>query len=593
LEPALGETQDTPREHAIKSDDNLLGKSKPSTKNAVCSSAPAIHKNGHFSSSQAKVVRERFGLPGNQCLFSSIPFEKILSQEDIDKSDGFPAQYWQLVKDNRICKPSLITGEKLDVSCRDEKNPVKYYWSGKYKGDEHTEGCESRCQPTENKAEADFLVNAKSKPISKTPGKTQYTVRYAVESIFMDGTPSNHDITMDMSPYSNVPMLYIPDEFYNKLVAMKPPSVEQIKKKKLAVWAASNCGTSSLSWRRSKFAKEISKYMPVDFPGPCNNNIKGLQGRSKWTKNSELYSNYLFVFAFHNSLDNANIDEKFYFPALGNSVPVSVSNDVIYFLSMGNGSFIDATKFSSPKALATYLLYLQKHPVEYLKYFEYRTRPEPSGLRPMYDVLANFEVGPRLKRKVMCRLCSCLCDPRCMEKRKSSECGYAMDWKPVASPRPEAGNTRLVPKLDEETSTSPHTGVQLKSIPISLQESPSLDGLEQTCSRFGMSVCDMEDVAAAWISGYTAKYRGWTKSRRIKFAPGCKRGRNFGGCKDTLNNKGKLKSAQPVAIGQTPTPEAPNGLNAAIDKVAKGVFCCASYSLPQPKLNWYMRSSSS
>ena len=51
--------------------------------------------------------------------------------------------------------------------------------------------------------------------------------------------------------------------------------------------------------------------MPVDFPGPCNNNIKGLQGRSKWTKNADMYSNYLFVFAFHNSLDNANIDEKF------------------------------------------------------------------------------------------------------------------------------------------------------------------------------------------------------------------------------------------------------------------------------------------
>ena len=224
-ETSLEKTQETVLYPSIQGTGENLRKSKQLTKTNFCSSAPPIQRNGHFSSSQAKVIRKRYDIPENQCLFSNIPFENILSQDEIDKSDGFPAQYWQLVKDSRVCEPPLITGEKLDVSCRDEKNPVKYFWSGKYKGDEHTEGCEARCQPTENKAEADFLVNAGSKPISKIPGKTQYTVRYAVESIFMDGTPSNHDITMDMSPYSNVPMLYIPDEFYNKLVAMKPPSV--------------------------------------------------------------------------------------------------------------------------------------------------------------------------------------------------------------------------------------------------------------------------------------------------------------------------------------------------------------------------------
>ena len=434
-------------------------------------------------------------------------------------------------------------------------------------------------------------MNANTSPISKTPGKTQYTVRYAVESIFHMGTPNNHEITMDMSPYSNVPMLYMPDDMYNKLKALPIPTFDQVKKKKLAVWAASNCGGSSVSWGRARYAAAIAKYMPVDFPGPCNHNIDGIMGRAKWTKNVDLYKNYLFVFSFHNSFDNANIDEKFYFPALGNSVPISVSNDVIYTLSLGNGSFVDGTKYKSPKALASHLLYLQQNPAEYLKLFEYRKRPEPRHLRPMYDVLANFEVGPRLKKKVMCRLCSCICDPNCLAKRKSTECGYATDWKPALtavsktnvhddSVQTKSGQNSMQPS----EQVTPHSGVIFKNIPKTLELSAKFEDLKQVCKSSTMGVCDIEDVAAAWISGYSAPARGWTKSKEQKFASGCKKGRAFGECFDIDSHEGKLKSMHPVAIGDESVSGVSAGLNIAIDSITKGVFCCAPLTLPQPKL---------
>ncbi len=397
-----------------------------------CVPLGGLPRDGDFSRLQAQKIRDLYHLDKDQCLMQNIKYESILDPEEINAADGFPRQIWDLIKEPHVCPPKIITGDKWDVSCRNKSNPVKYYWKGAYSETElkSHEGCEHTCVRTRDPREADFLIgNGKNAQTAhaKSGDKKQYTVRYTVESQWGWLSAEGYDISMDMSPFANVPMLYMPDDFYNKLLQLPVPTVNDVKKRKLAIWAASNCGHTS--WPRQAFAKALSKYMPVDFPGRCLHNINAPVGRRKFVKNADMYKNYMFVFAFSNSVDNVNLDEKFFFPMLGNSIPVAVVNDVVDYLSPGRQSYIDATKFDSPKALAQHLLWLQKHPKEYIKLFDYRkTKTPPQGLRRMYNVLANFEYMPRMKHKVLCRLCSCICDRNCLAHRRSTDCGWSQKF---------------------------------------------------------------------------------------------------------------------------------------------------------------------
>jgi len=356
----------------------------------------------------------------------------LLSKAQVTAADGFPRQFWQLQKEDHVCPPASITGTHFDVACRSASNPVKYFWSGKYHGDESNRGCEDKCVETDDAKEADLLVTGISsgqKTQEKTPhieaatvsGRRQYTVRYTVESMWHTGKANTFDLMMDMSPFANVPMTFIPDELWSRLQALPSPE-RLLPTRKLAVWAASNC--KDASYARTEYAEALSAYIPIDFPGRCLHNMD-LPNSHTIELNVELYKGYLFAFAFENTLDNVNIDEKVYLPWLANSVPVVISNDVIYHMGAGNRSFIDATKFESPKALAEYLLWLKDNPDEYLKFFEYRKQREPRLLKHMYKATANFVYMPKTKDRVMCRLCSCLCSSECLAKRESSECGYS------------------------------------------------------------------------------------------------------------------------------------------------------------------------
>jgi hypothetical protein len=397
--------------------------------NVPCVPFGSFSRNGDFTSDQAEKVRQLYHLHKNQCLMPNINYNEILSTEDINAADGFPLQMWKLIKEPWVCPPKVLTGNKWDVSCRNSSNPVRYFWEGSYDGTESKshEGCESTCVRTNKKEEADFLIGGSAqKGHLKSKTKKQYTVRYTVESQWAWLSADGFDISMDMSPFANVPMLFMPDNFYAKLLALPVPTMDDIKSRKLAVWAASNCYKTS--WPRQAFAQALAKYMPVDFPGNCLHNVNGLSGRRSWVSNPGLYKKYMFVFAFSNSVDNVNIDEKFFLPLLGNSVPVAVVNDAVDWLSPGRRAYIDATKFQTPKALASHLLWLQKNPLEYIKLFDYRKeKSPPAGLPRMYDALANFEYMPRLKHKVMCRLCSCLCDSKCLAHRPSTDCGWSQN----------------------------------------------------------------------------------------------------------------------------------------------------------------------
>ena len=91
--------------------------------------------------------------------------------------------------------------------------------------------------------------------------------------------------------------------------------------------------------------------------------------------------------------------EKLWDPYLAGSVPIFVGATVE--LKQANilpeGSWIDASDFSSPAELAQYLHRLASQPEEYQKYFEWKDRPLPEG----------FSMAKRLDwGNVACNLCT-------------------------------------------------------------------------------------------------------------------------------------------------------------------------------------------
>jgi hypothetical protein len=283
--------------------------------------------------------------------------------------------------------------------------------------------------------------------------------------------PQNFDLMADLSTQSNVPLSLIPRDFWKRLMELPIPTRDEVSKRRLALWVASNCCRTT--WDRQGYMMEVAKSIKrlrgggatdreaIDFPGRCLNNtpptakdlpttysealLKGCVKDSKTNasctqsqiesgeKTKEVYGRYLFVFSLVNNIENTNLDEKFFEPFLSNTVPVVIAPKSARFaaphLPDQHPSYIDATKFESPEALARHLLWLQAHPDEYLKYFEFRQSctgqgtEEPSCESPPKS-LKDIESTGVFVPGTLCRLCSCLCDPRCMKKRSVGKCGY-------------------------------------------------------------------------------------------------------------------------------------------------------------------------
>ena len=128
-------------------------------------------------------------------------------------------------------------------------------------------------------------------------------------------------------------------------------------KSRLAAWFVSNCHTQS---RRETYAQEMLKYMPIDIYGKCGNltcdKVKDNCGK--------LLLQYKFYLAFENSLCMDYITEKFTRTFQKPLVGV-VLGAADYKKYAPQETYIDVRDFSSPRALAEYLLYLAKNDTAY------------------------------------------------------------------------------------------------------------------------------------------------------------------------------------------------------------------------------------
>ncbi|CAH8871029.1 unnamed protein product [Trichobilharzia szidati] len=172
------------------------------------------------------------------------------------------------------------------------------------------------------------------------------------------------------------------------------------RSKKVA-WFVSNCLPKS---PRMRYAKELSRHIPVDIYGKC--------GRMSCPKSKETYAsspeclkmireNYKFYLSFENSLCPDYITEKLYRNALRNEIlPIVMGASVEEYKKVAPPySFIHVDQFESPAKLAEYLKYLDRNDTAYNEYFAWHGHVHVNNESPHFQTLTLCHQSPSLSEK--------------------------------------------------------------------------------------------------------------------------------------------------------------------------------------------------
>ncbi|KAK8732032.1 hypothetical protein OTU49_007147 [Cherax quadricarinatus] len=150
----------------------------------------------------------------------------------------------------------------------------------------------------------------------------------------------------------------------------KPLPVQQrnyaANKTKLVAWFVSNCMTQS---GRETLAKNLRKFIEVDQYGACG--LLRCDRQHEEVCLEMLNKKYKFYLAFENSLCRDYVTEKFFNKLSLDVVPV-VYGGANYSQHAPPHSYIDALSFPTAKALADYLIYLNKNDTAYNEYFRWK-----------------------------------------------------------------------------------------------------------------------------------------------------------------------------------------------------------------------------
>lgn len=115
---------------------------------------------------------------------------------------------------------------------------------------------------------------------------------------------------------------------------------------------------------------QLSSYIPIDIYGSCGDYSCDRSGEGCFPRFAYQYKFYL---SFENSLCRDYITEKFSNALKYNLVPI-VYGAGDYSAVAPPNSFINAHDFANPRALAEYLLHLDRNPKLYLQYFQWKAK---------------------------------------------------------------------------------------------------------------------------------------------------------------------------------------------------------------------------
>jgi hypothetical protein len=115
------------------------------------------------------------------------------------------------------------------------------------------------------------------------------------------------------------------------------------------------------------------------------------------------HSKYKFHRAFENSLRPDFFTEKVAETALANTLPVSYGPvGAADFYPGGEGSYLEALQFSSPRELAKKMLELDADDEKYLEYFNWRLKDE---LPEIFIKQEDYNTINKGKNSWVCRMC--------------------------------------------------------------------------------------------------------------------------------------------------------------------------------------------
>ncbi|KAM5245520.1 alpha-(1,3)-fucosyltransferase 4 [Ctenodactylus gundi] len=144
------------------------------------------------------------------------------------------------------------------------------------------------------------------------------------------------------------------------------PAPPLAQKRGLVAWVVSHWDERQA---RVRYYRQLSQHVPVD--------VFGRAGPGRPLPDSGLLptvGRYKFYLAFENSQHRDYITEKLWRNALlAGAVPVVLGPDrANYERFVPRGAFIHVDDFPSPSALAAYLLFLDRNPAVYRRYFHWR-----------------------------------------------------------------------------------------------------------------------------------------------------------------------------------------------------------------------------
>ena len=120
--------------------------------------------------------------------------------------------------------------------------------------------------------------------------------------------------------------------------------------------------------KRETYVKELQKYIRVDIYGKCGNlsicpHEQGILGPCVFN----VAKKYKFYLAFENAYCQEYVTEKLHRTLMYPTVPIVMGGADYKVVAPPGKSYINVFDFKSPKHLADYLLYLDKHDVSEAK----------------------------------------------------------------------------------------------------------------------------------------------------------------------------------------------------------------------------------